>query len=483
MTTHDRNLLQQGVRSNFTTFIHKCLLTVSPGITYLHNWHIDAMAHQLLQCAEGPINRLAITVPPRHLKSICSSVALTAWLLGNDPTRKIIVVSYSKELADKFSRDFRQVVNSEWYKQAFPRMRARRDTDNEFETTQGGYRLATSVGGTLTGRGADFIIIDDPIKPTDAASKTIRESVTEWFRTTLLSRLNDKRRGRIVIVMRRLHVDDLIGYVVESAPGDWAHLDLPAIAMEDQRIPIGDELFHERSVDDVLDPVREPLTVLESIRQQMGSTAFSAQYLQRPIPAEGSMILHKWLHYYDSLPAMIPNMQIVQSWDTASTVEETSDYSVCTTWWVVNGKYYLVDVVRVRVDYPGLRQLVIQNSVRHNATTVIIEDKGAGTSLIQDLRHEGRVHPVAFLPQGSKEMRMYGQTSKFESGQVLLPQKSDWLDEYRNEILAFPGSRHDDQVDSTSQFLEWISTRSTSSFSCDWGWGNPSDGGVRFPYL
>lgn len=269
------------------------------------------------------------------------------------------------------------------------------------------------------------------------------------------------------------HVDDLIGYVLESAPDDWVHLDLPAIAQEDQRIPIGDGLFRNRVVGDVLDPVREPQTVLESIKQEMGSTAFSAQYLQQPIPAEGSMIRHKWLHYYDASPAMVPNMQIVQSWDTASSVEETSDYSACTTWWVMNGKYYLADVVRVRVDFPGLRQLVIQNSARHTATTVIIEDKGAGTALIQDLRHQGRVHPVAFLPQGCKEMRMFGQTSKIESGQVLFPRKADWLDEYRNEILAFPGGRHDDQVDSTSQFLAWISNRPSSSFRCYWGWEDP----------
>ena len=162
-------------------------------------------------------HRRSPNIPPRNLKSICSSVALPAFLLGHNPTKKIICVSYSDDLAAKFSNDCRAVMRSDWYKQTFPRARIdkAKDTESEVRTTERGYRLATSVGGTLTGRGGDIIIIDDPIKPQDAQSKSVRDKTIQWYENTLLSRLDDKVHGAIVVVMQRLHLDDLAGHLLE----------------------------------------------------------------------------------------------------------------------------------------------------------------------------------------------------------------------------------------------------------------------------
>ena len=185
----------------------------------------------------GEISRLLINQPPRSLKSICVSVAYVAWLLGHDPTRRIIVVSYSNEFAAELHRQFRMVIDAPWYRALFPGMRPAKDSGTELVTTAGGSRYATSVGGALTGRGADLIIVDDPLKAEEAMSEAARKRVIDWYGGTLVSRLNDKETGPIVVVMQRLHENDLAGHLLDQ--GGWQHLELPAIAVEDSVIPLG----------------------------------------------------------------------------------------------------------------------------------------------------------------------------------------------------------------------------------------------------
>jgi len=289
------------LRSDLSAFIHKVFQTVSPEDAYRDNWHIEAIAHRLTECRDGNCRRLLITQPPRSLKSICSSVAFVAWALGHDPSLRFICVSYTDDLAKALARQFRMVVTSRWYQRLFPKMRLKRDTEAECSTTLGGGRLATSVGGTLTGRGADIIIIDDPLKADDARRDAARTAVNEWYASTLVSRLNDKQTGSIVIVMQRLHQDDLAGYV-SSRSEDWTHLDLPAIAIEDQDVEIGPGLVHRRKAGEALHPEREPIRILDSLKAQLGELTFSAQYQQRPVPAVGNLIKRDWLRHYEQLP-------------------------------------------------------------------------------------------------------------------------------------------------------------------------------------
>jgi len=452
-----RQAVAAALRQDLSSFIEKCFYTLCPGYLFLPNWHVDALAWHLQRCARGEIKRLLITVPPRSLKSISASVAYPAWLLGHDPTLRILCASYANELAAKHARDFRAIVNADWYRPCFPLTRALRDTELEFLTTKQGYRYATSVGGTLTGRGGGLIIIDDPMKPGEAMSKVSREGVKQWYDGTLFSRLDNKVEDVIVLIMQRLHMDDLAGYVLER--DNWVHLNLPAIALCDEIIPIGPDRTHFRKIGDLLHPAREPLSALQEAQINLGSMHFEAQYQQSPVPETGNLIKLGWFRPYGQQPERTPRAQVVQSWDTASKAGQLNDFSVCTTWLVTQDAFYLLEVTRERLDYPALLRRVVELQQKHGADVVLIEDKGSGTSLIQDLRRNSEVHPIACMPETDKVTRMSAQSAKIEAGLVHLPERAPWLADFLSELMAFPAGRHDDQVDSVSQFLSWTDQR------------------------
>ncbi len=454
-----RQLLDASLRHDFPCFIERCFQSVNPGTEFLPNWHYDAMADRLEKARNGDLTRLLITMPPRYGKSHCVSVAWTAFLLGHDPSAKIIHVTYSSDLSGEFARQTREIMNSPWYKRIFPKTRLSKDTELEIVTTRQGGRFATSVGGTLTGRGGDYIIMDDPIKPDDAMSEVERTKLINWYKGTLSTRLDNKNEGVMVLVMQRLHPDDLAGYLIENEGDEWEHLNLPAICETHEKIKTWGGLSVERYPGDVLHERRESLEQLQRQKARMGSLLFSAQYQQQPIPAEGNLIKRAWLESYSTAPEKGGSDQIVQSWDTASKSGELNDYSVCLTFLARGAKYYLLHVERVRLDYPGLKRRVQTHAKRFEADVVLIEDSAAGTALIQDLRQEGAVMPISIKPKGDKIMRMSAQSAKIEAGSLLVPDSAPWLDTFLEEILAFPQARHDDQVDALSQFLRWKSSR------------------------
>jgi hypothetical protein len=213
----------EACRQDFVSFI-RMSFDLLHGEPLLMNWHIEAMAHHLEQVRLGRITRLMINLPPRYLKSLVTSVAFPAWVLGHDPTTRLIVASYGSDLAVKLANDCRTVINSPRYKSIFPGLQISRmkNTESEIATTRGGFRLATSIDGSLTGRGGHIMIIDDPLKPSDASSDPKREHVNAWFKNTLYSRLDDKQKGAIIIVMQRLHDDDLCGF--DPPPLKWSDL-------------------------------------------------------------------------------------------------------------------------------------------------------------------------------------------------------------------------------------------------------------------
>jgi predicted phage terminase large subunit-like protein len=448
------------LRTELAFFIRKVFATVSPGETYLHNWHIEAIAWQLMQVHCGNTRRLLINQPPRSLKSICVSVAYVAWVLGHDPCRRIIVASYSGDFAAELHRQFRLVIGSGWYQGLFPATRWVKETSLELVTTQGGSRYATSIGGTLTGRGADLIIIDDPLNASESLSEPARKRVIDWYTGSLVSRLNDKENGAIIAVMQRLHDDDLAGHLLRQ--GGWAHLNLPAIAGEDQIITVGEgEVYHWRH-GEPLHPERESIETLRKIQDEVGSLLFSAQFLQQPIPIEGNLIRRSWFPTYQQLPAAGCDVHRVQSWDIATMTGPGNDYCVCTTWHCYKNDAYLAHVYRDRLEYPALRRKIIAMAAEQSGTTVLIENAGAGMNLLQDLWSDmprGMTRPIGIKPEGSKIDRMAAQSAKIEARHVLLPEDAPWLADFLNELLSFPRGRHDDQVDSVSQFLYWFQQR------------------------
>ena len=450
----DPRLLQALLRSDFGAFVHKVFVTLAPGQQFIPAWHLSAIAYQLERVRRGELRRLIINMPPRSLKSVTASVAFPAYLLGLDPSWQVICVSYSADLAKKHSNDFRAVLEASWYRSTFPatRIGPYKNSETEIELTARGGRLATSVGGTLTGRGGDIIIIDDPLKPDDAHSETKRNATNLWFTNTLLSRLNDKRIGAIAIVTQRVHMDDLCGHVL-GLSDEWEVLSLPAIAEHDVEIPLGRGRIYSRKAGEALSSLREPLEVLASLKSQLGSGAFSAQYQQAPIPPGGAMVKRAWIKRYNELPPKKDRLLTFQSWDTASKGGPDNDWSVCTTWIVTRDvRWYLVDVWRAGVDYPALKASVKNLAQKWGATRVLVEDTAAGTALVQELVRE--IPDIkAVKPVGDKVSRMAVATAKFEAGQVFLPEHAAWLADLEAELFAFPGGRHDDQCDSISQAL------------------------------
>ncbi len=445
------------MRNDLLSFLRKAFIHLHPEDVFIDAAYLRLLVWYLEQCANGRIKRLVINLPPRHLKSHATSVAFLAWLLGRDPTQKIISLSYSQELSENFTANFRSVVTSPWYRQAFPAFRITRDTATELRTTLNGYRYSTSIGGTLTGRGGDFIVIDDPMKPGEAFSRAMREQMKAWFDTTLSSRLDNKDEGVIIVVMQRLHVDDLTAHLIEK--GGWTLLSLPAIAQEDEDIPYGDGERFVRARGEALCPERESLATLGQIRRDMGSVNFQAQYLQRPIPEAGQLVRREWLQTYEHDPLDANYDVIVQSWDTAAVPGKHNDYSVGLTFGIRGGDFYLLDVIRGQYDFPTLQRAMITRALRFSATTMLIEKATIGIGMAQNLRRETNLRPLAIPPRGDKVQRLAICSHAIEAGRLYVPRNAPWLGAFLEEVLSFPDGRYDDQVDALTLFLKWALSR------------------------
>ena len=315
-------------------------------------------------------------------------------------------------------------------------------------TTARGFRKATSVYGTLTGLGGDIFIIDDPLKPVDAQSEAQRNGLNQWVSNTLMSRLDSKERGVVIVVMQRVHLNDLSGYLIES--GDWTVLSLPAIAEQDEVIAIGEDQFHRRRAGEALHPEFESLASLQKLQRQIGSDVFAAQYQQCPVPPGGAMIRREWARYYDHPPERTYRTEVIQSWDTAAKDGTQNDWSVCTTWMIIDDHYYLIDLTRGRYEYPRLKQSAIALAKKHRPRCILIEDASTGTALAQELKmiHFGGATRLVIG-------RLYVNQAKFEAGLVLFPRHAPFLPELEAELLAFPQGKTDDQVDSISQALSY----------------------------
>jgi predicted phage terminase large subunit-like protein len=446
------------LRANLGLFVERVFAHLHPGTAFLPNWHLDLIASRLEDVYEGKTRRLIVNVPPRSLKSIMASVSFVAWALGHRPGLDVICASYGQDLAETMASDCRRVMQSEWYQRMFGTvLKGARPSVADLRTVAGGGRFATSVDGGMTGRGGGIVILDDPLKPAEALSDTERKRVNEWFDHTVFSRLNDKVTGAIVVIMQRLHEDDLVGHLIQDR--SWDVLALPAIAETETRYEyrtFQGLQVHLRRPGDVLHPAREPQELLNALQERLGEYHFSGQYQQAPAPLGGGMFKSEWLQ--STTPSEWPTTfeQIVQSWDTASKESELADYSVCTTWGLKGPNKYLRDVRRERMDFPALKRTVIAQIQAFRPDVVLIEDKASGIQLIQDLRAMGHSVVKEYKPVGDKVMRASAQTAEFEGGFVKLPSEAPWLEAYRQELTTFPRGRFDDQVDSTSQALAWI---------------------------
>jgi len=458
--------------ADFMVFAEAAWAIVNPGKEFVPGLHMEAIAHVLEQTERGELKRLGICMPPRYGKSFLSSVAFPAWLLGRDPTKQIVCVSYANDLAEQHAADCKALMASAFYKEVFPatRIDIRHSADTNFMTTKRGRRIATTVDGTLTGRGGQYIIVDDPMKPQDAFSDRRRTRTHNWWDNTLTQRLDSKQDDVIIVVMQRVHVDDTIARV--KAKGTFHILTLPAIATHDEDIPLSRGRVFKRRVGEALHPAREPLPVLEALREEITPAVFEAQYQQNPSAGNDAIIRWEQIHRYDTERETfrtVPNEDyFVISWDTAAKTGERNDWTVGSVWFVKKSvlppgsqrlrkaRFYLVEIIRGKYDFDALIARMVDAHNQYRPKMHLIEDTLQAPALASALAwyHIHRAELVR--PNGDKKARLYSQAGWFSRGQVAFPTTAPWIDALKEEWEPFPHGVHDDQVDSISQFLSWV---------------------------
>lgn len=470
------------LRKDFKAFVCKVFAEVSPQSLYLDNWHIDVICAELERMTTEENTRLIINIPPRYMKSIICSVAFPAFILGHFPQEVIVCVSYAEELAKKLAADCRRVMESSWYRRIFPntRLAATRREIMDFETTRGGGRYAATVGGTLTGRGGNWIIIDDPIKPADANSDLIRNKVNDWYGSTLYSRLNDKKSGKILLIMQRTHEQDLTGYLLESKAG-FKQIVIPLVAVREEHWQwkkyLEDKVIthhYTRKVGEALHPVREGLDRIEETKQSLGAMAFACQCQQDPLAQGGNIIHWDWFPRYNVKEIIhkhclgqIELWQLVFSWDIATKTGATNDYSVCVCAMRSHNKYYILDIKRWKLELPELvktgyaymeEKRTLFKRLRYGLSfKILVEEAGCGIGFLQEMQRRyfrSAIMPVR--PAEDKETRLQNVTPALEAGRCFLPKDGAvWEADFKHEVLGFPNTKHDDQVDALSQLLSY----------------------------
>lgn len=454
----DRETADAVYRLDLGAFVCAAVPIFDPGADFTPSWHIDALTYALQRMNNRPNrNRLVINLEPRTLKSSIVSICYVAWRLGHNPSLKVMCASYEEGLARKFSRDTRTLMESALYRRVFPatRLNPRKSTETEFETADHGFRFATSVGGSLTGRGADLLIIDDPIKSQDAESEVVRERCNEWFDKTAMSRQQRLGRSQVIVVMQRLHANDLSGVLLERG---WPSLILPAIATERQRVPLGGGKYHTRRPGDLLQPNRVNLEGYERLKRENGSRMFAAQYQQDPTPPGGNLIKREWLGRYDAKLTQSQFQQVALACDPAGKAGPDNDFTAIAVAGTRDRKLHLLEVRRGHWTVMEMLAQIAALAARWKASHIIIEDTASGSGLLQLLRLQTKLNAVGKHPTIDKETRLLRQQGAFEASRFVLPPEAPWLADFERELLAFPNGRNDDQVDAVLMLLEWFAS-------------------------
>lgn len=434
-------------QSNFMAFVHK----VWP--SFIDGAHHKKMAQAFERVARGEVKRLIINMPPRHTKSEFASYLLPAWFLGNFPGKKVIQTSHTAELAVGFGRKVRNLVDSDIYKEVFPGVGLRADSQaaGRWNTSAGGDYFAIGVGGAVTGKGADLLIIDDPHSEQEAAlsevNPEIYDKTYEWYTSGPRQRLQPG--GAIVIVMTRWSKKDLTGQVIKAAAQrsgeEWEVIEFPAILPSGR--PLWPQFWSQKE--------------LEALKSELPHAKWMAQYQQDPTSDVSAIIKREWWQIWEKDEAPYCEFTI-QSWDTAFLKSERADYSACTTWGVFykdddtgtsQANIILLNAFKKRMEFPELKEVAHQEYVEWQPDSLIIEAKAAGAPLVFELRARG-IPVQEFTPSrgNDKIARLNAVADIFASGRVWVP-NTNWAEELVEEVASFPSGEHDDLVDSMTQAL------------------------------
>lgn len=452
-------------------YVQEAWPIVVPNRPIVPNWHIDLILEYLTAVDLGQITRLLINIQPRSLKSLLVSVFWPSWSWSERAWLKWIFSSYAASLSVKHSMDRRRIIESPWYQRSWGDAVHIEDDQNqkaEYQNTQGGMMVATSVGGSITGKGGDRIVIDDQMNPEKAESKVERESHIEHYQKTLSTRLDDKKRGAIVIIEQRTHRQDLSGTVL--AEGNWTHVKIPAEApaMTVVEFPLSHTQIL-RKQGDVLCAEREGPEQLAQQKKVMGTRAYEAQYLQEPSNEDSGYFKPEWWQSYRLLP--IGEYIRHWSWDTAMKEGEENDYSAGIL--LAHGApgTFVERVVHVRLAYPELKRRVLEEWAAHPAQGLLVEDTASGTALGQDIAKNTNIPILLVKPVGDKVFRASLCSPMVESRRVFLLADTDWVGDFKDELSVFPQGTHDDQVDAFSQGMNHFYLGAGKPFSALSGQG------------
>jgi predicted phage terminase large subunit-like protein len=412
--------------------------------------HVRKVAELLEAMERGEVRRAIVNLPPRHGKSLLCSVLFPLWLMGRDPKRSSIVASYGETLSIDHGRLARNLSAEPDYRALFGPEAALADDSSSagrFHNRAGGSAFYVSTGSSVTGRGSDLFVIDDVLKDiAEARSRTVKDSIAEWFRYVALTRLSPQ--GRVLIASTRWATDDLPGRVMEEDPKAWHRLVLPALSDGE-----GDPLGRPEGA-----PLWERYGVeeLANIRQSIGARAWESLYMQRPAPQEGAIFRREWFNTFPA-GASFRYRSVVQSWDTAFGKDaDRGDFSACATIAASEDGFRVLHVLRARLAFPDLKHHMIEMARQWRPSAVIVEDSASGQSALQELRKESRLPLIPVKPQGPKEVRWEAVSPLFESGRVLFPAGAAWLDETLEELASVPAARHDDVTDALCQGLSYL---------------------------
>ncbi len=449
---------------------------------YIPAWFHRTIGDYLGAVVAGEIKRLMIMMPPRHGKSEVCSRTFPAWFLGyrNCEQRSIIAASYNQKLARTFGRAARNKVASPLFSEVFGETldRTEGSAAADWTLTNGNAYSAAGVNGGITGLGASVFLIDDPIKDRKQAdSATYRENLKDWYKEVALTRLTPD--GAMIIIMTRWHYDDLVGWLLnepEWQDEEFEILRFPAIQTEqDSNDP---RPYDRREPGQALWPERYSLERLEKIEEGLGPLSFNCLYQQTPNVEGGKVLdINDFVQDYElgdiNIPTFdddcsvrgIPFQRVVSSWDTAFESKKTADYSVGTIWGDTGREYYLLDIVRGRWRFPQLKKKMIETHKKWKEDAILIESKASGKDLLYALQDESNLPVQPVNPVVDKVARAAAVSGRFEAGRVHAPRRAPWLRVYLTELEHFPEVAHDDQVDSTTQAIRWMSRYSGSAAS------------------
>jgi predicted phage terminase large subunit-like protein len=461
--------------SSLLSFVSVAWAAVEPSTPYSRNWHIDAICEHLEAVTAGQIRNLIINMPPRHSKSLLVCVFWPCWEWTLHPERRWLFASYAQSLSIRDSVKCRRLIRSPWYQKLYgSRYHLTGDQNQKmrFENNKTGYRLATSVGGLGTGEGGDRIIVDDPHNVLEAESIRVRSATLTWWDETMATRGNDPKTAARVIVMQRVHQDDLTGHVL--AQGGYEHLKLPAefeghthvtaIGWRDPRTRMGE----------LLCPERFGTEELAEIKLRLGSRAAAGQLQQRPAPAEGAIFKHEWFkNRYQTLPEM---SRVATFWDTALKANEENDETACITVGVgaADKLPYIIRAFHGRWETPDTVKFLIEQAVwlrkifAESYAGDYVEDKVSGTTLLQYVRASRPEIPVIPIKvDRDKVTRAHGVTPICEAGRVLFPNivtfpdTQTWAADLIDNLTSFPTAKHDDLTDAFVYALKWYLSETT----------------------